>query len=369
VNIRSPWVVSGIVVIAAVVLAYLLWPGPNLRTGSVKVKGTAEIAGTVPLAYRIVYRHEAGASVTTETLTVRRPFDARDETTQNGKQTALTINAFARYKTPQVTLAVPPAAAPQDMRPDVFLPGAVRDGRAQARERRRVAGRVCGVFRTAREGSTGTIPLLRAARGNYVDRCFDSSGLLLEEATFASGKLVDRRVAVRVDDHPAVTDTDFSVQGQTLDAGQGGGSVRQLTDDSRLPGSFWMVPQAPSGFAHMGRYAVVPPQSELTDFQHRSSIVATVDDVWVNGPDVLVLEQGGTLGGVQPFNTDPNATKVSSLGRLASGELTCSLRSCEIRALTGKGHFVVLQATLDATRLLALARSLVLEAGGTLTVR
>ena len=356
-------------------LAYVLWPGPNLRVGSAALpSGSVDVGASVPAAYRITYRHEDRSggrlSVSTEIVAAQRPFAARDETRRGGKFVAVSINGFTRFKTERVTLAVPPAVAPQDLRPDIFVPEAVRAGYAKFRERRRVAGRVCRVVRTANESGSGSIPLLASGKGTYSDRCFDDRGLMLEQVSYTANKITDRRVATRVEEDPAFAKDDFDVSGPALDAKVGGGSVKQLTDSSRLPGSFWTLPNPPDGFEHRGRYAVVPPQSELTDFQHRSSIVASVDDVWVRGPDVLIVEQGGTLGGVAAFATDPNARHVAA-GALGEGELLSSYRATQIRVRTDKsgGHFVIVSGTFAPTRLLAIARSLVKENGGALTVR
>jgi hypothetical protein len=370
-RLRLIAVVAGIAL--ASVVAYALWPGPNTRVGSVRSSsGTVNVSSRVPSAYRIVYRHEdrvgGGFSSSSEVFGVRRPFDARDETRRGGKLVVLTINGFARVNTGRALLAVPPAAANGDMRPDAFLGDAIRDGYALARERRRVAGRVCRVYRTAGESGPGSLPPVRDLRGNYIDRCFDASGLLLEEVSYVDGKLIDRRIATHVDEHPTFSDSDFDVGGTPIGAKVGGGSVKELTPDSRPPGSFWELPRPPAGFAHKGRYAVIPPQSELTDPQKRTSIVATVDDVWVHGPDLLIVRQGGTLGGGEPFGKDANARRVS-VGALGSGDLLYALRSSQVRVSTGKGHFVVVEGTLAPARLLAIARSLVKGNGGALTVR
>jgi len=360
------------VLVVAGVLAYVLWPGPNVRTGSIQTNTDVRVGSRVPSAYRIVFRHEdrvgGGLSSSSEIFSVRRPFEARDETRRGGQVVVLTINGFARVSTGRALLAVPPAAANGDMRPDAFLSDAIRDGYAQARERRRVVGRACRVYRTAGDSGAGSLPRIRDLRGNYIDRCFDAAGLLLEEVSYVDGHLIDRRIATQVDERPAFRKNDFDVGGAPIAPKLGGGSVKELTAGSRTPGSFWELPQPPAGFEHMGRYAVIPPQSELTDPQKRTSIVATVDDVWVHGPDVLILRQGGTLGGGEPFGKDANARRVS-VGALGSGDLLYALRSSQVRVSTGKGHFVIVEGTLAPTRLLAIARSLVKGKGGALTVR
>jgi hypothetical protein len=98
----------------------------------------------------------------------------------------------------------------------------------------------------------------------------------------------------------------------------------------------------------------------------RSSIIASVDDVWVDGADVLIVEQGGTLGGGEPFSADKNARSVHA-GPLGDGELAYTLRSSEVRVRTGGGRFVIVEGTLSPSRLLAVARSLVKTNGGALT--
>src|SRR5206468_3371693 len=114
------------------------------------------------------------------------------------------------------------------------------------------------------------------------------------------------------------------------DAKLGGGVVHAVTAGSRTPGSFWELGSPPRGFSYRDRYAVVPPQGAIADPRQRSSVIATVDDIWVKGPDVLIVEQGGTLGGTAPFARDPNARRLR-VGVLGRGELIYGLRSSEVR--------------------------------------
>src|SRR5205823_3628561 len=63
-----------------------------------------------------------------------------------------------------------------------------------------------------------------------------------------------------------------------------------------------VLPVAPAGFVETGRYAVVPPQPRTPlDPSARLRLVSGVRDVYVRGADVIVVDQGGTLGGVAPF--------------------------------------------------------------------
>ena len=333
------------------------------------------VGSRIPRSYRIVYRDESRAGgrlvLTTEIVSVRRPFDARVETRTGPppgrKVLDVTVNGFGRIRTARALLSVPPGAAPPDRRPDALLADARKDGYALERERRRIDGRICRVYRFAGD-ATATLARVSHAEKDYADLCIDNAGLVLEEVTFSDGKILLRRLAVEVDENPALADSLFDVKGTPLDVRAGGGTIRALVPGSRTPGSFWELPSPPAGFVHMGRYAVVPPQAALGNPQQRSEIIATVDDIWVDGADVLIVEQGGTLGGGEPFSADRDARDVH-VAPLGDGELAYALRSSEVRVKTGPGHFVVVEGTLAPSRLLAIARSLVKVSGGALTFR
>ena len=84
--------------------------------------------------------------------------------------------------------------------------------------------------------------------------------------------------------------------------------------------------------------------------------------------DVLVIDQGASRGGNEPFAEDPNA-RVVGAGDLGRAELIYSLRASQVRALTGGPRFVRVRGTLAPSRLLAIARSLEATKGGPLRVR
>ncbi len=368
---RKKWIAAAAVVVAAAVLTYVLWPGPNLRIGSTKVAGgSVDVGSRILRSYEIVYRVESRAGekldVATDDVFVRRPFEARVETSSGGKQVALTVNGFGRVRTSTALLAVPPSAAAPDLRPDVFVKEAQAKGYALEREPRRVLGRICRVYRIADDSGSSSFPPVAKTPKSYSDICVDGAGLALENVSFSDGKLLSRRIATRVVENPKLDDKLFDVAGEPVDAKVGGGSVREVT--GMPPGSFWELPGPPGGFVHKGRYAVIPPQGALTDPRQRSSIIATIDDVWVNGPDVLIVEQGGTLGGADAFGSDPNARRVHA-GSLGDGQLSYALRSSEVRVKLKGGHFVIVEGTLAPSRLLAIASSLVKVGGGTLSFR
>src|SRR5207249_3361844 len=101
---------------------------------------------------------------------------------------------------------------------------------------------------------------------------------------------------------PAVDSSLFATEGNIPPLSQGGGSFRPVDPASRPPGTFWELPGSlPDGYTRQGRYAVVPPQPEnFSNPGLRSNRLAGVSDVLVRGPDVIVVDRGGTLGGVDP---------------------------------------------------------------------
>ncbi|HYZ92902.1 MAG TPA: hypothetical protein VFA34_10990 [Actinomycetota bacterium] len=364
---------AGSLIALALVAAWVLRPGPNLREGSDVVEtGSVRIASRTPDAYRIVYRTESRAGgevvVGTERLWVKRPFKARSESWTGAppgrKRTSVTINAFARINVGNSAFAIPPGPAPQDRRIERSLGEITHAGYLERRELRRVTGRLCRVYRAGGEGGSGSLERLSDDK-TYTDLCFDAAGLVLEEVAYSDGKLLNRSVAVTVDESPRVPDRLFRTGEPTLSARQGGGSVRAAEPASRPPGDFWELSNVPRGFRHEGRYAVIPPQSGFDDPTMRSGIIAFTSDVLVDGLDVVVVEQGSTLGGSPPFSADPNAKRVRA-GALGRGELLYGLRTSEVRVLRKGGKFVRVVGTVEPSRLLAIARSLEKRRGGEL---
>lgn len=371
---RRKTVVFAATLALAGVLVYVLWPGPNLREASEVLGDVAvDVGARTPTAYAIVYRVENRAGdtlvVSSERLLVRRPFEAvsvRLEGPPPGtKEQSRTVNAFARLKTEQLTLAVPPSPASLDRRLDVFLPEAVKAGYAAEREARRVAGRSCRVYRMA--GAEGAAGLERVAEAGdtHTDVCVDEAGLVLEEVGVVGGDLLTRRLATDVDEDPDIPDGSFDAGEPTLEVRQGGGAVRRLTPDSRPPGTFWELPEPPEGLAHEGRYSIVPPQTGFDDPTQRQNIIAFASDVWRDGIEVIIVEQGATLGGTAPFAEDPNAQRVE-VGDLGRGQVVYGSASAEVRVLREGGRFVRVLGTLPPSRLLAAARSLQEVEGGEL---
>jgi hypothetical protein len=366
------WSFLAIVTLVVVgVVMYLVRPSEDLRAGSVEVgEARVEVGDRIPRSYRIVYRSESRAGddvvVNIEDVLVRRPFEARSVSRGvSGESRTTTVNAFARLVNDRTTLAMGPSPAPLDRRPDVFLRAAVEAGYAEQREARRVARRQCRIFRMAGSPAEPSLERVSEAGDTYSEICVDGAGLVLEELNVTDGKMLTRRIATRIDLDPDVPKEAFDAGEPSLGVRQGGGSVRQMEPDSRPPGTFWELDDEPDGFEHRGRYVVVPPQTGFDDPTQRSNLVAFTSDVWVDGPDALVIEQGATLGGSEPFAEDLGADLVDA-GELGDVEVVYGYLSVEVRALLGGGRFIRIFGTLPPDELIEIAKDMREEEGGTI---
>jgi hypothetical protein len=360
-------------------------PAPVItRAGSVFVRreaGSTAPMGPPPSTYHAVYATTdtgAGGLVrTTEEDWVRRPFEGRREirtggTNGNAKVTQTVVWGFARFQVqngpeakPQ-TLQTAPGPAGNDLRPDAVLDDATKAGTFEAREQRQVGRVRCQVYRTPQGAVAGPLKPSEAVTGRFSDLCFDEHGILVEEVGYEAGKIVHRKLLRSLEVDQPIADDRFAVTGTNLTLQQGGGSVRQLEPTSRPPGdTFYELDGPPEGFTLQGRYAVVPPQPQALNDPSRTDTRAGVVDVYVSGPDFLLVERGGTLGGADPFGPDPTAEKVD-LAPIGDGELLLGMTGSEVRALTGGGHFVRIAGTAPPSDLVALARRLTPQPGGEL---
>jgi hypothetical protein len=342
--------------------------GPQGRAGSVALSTTAPLAKErPPQAYEVEYRVEESATdrvvVNTQKVSVRRPFDARGEIRDSkGEVLEQRLTVFGKLtigtKGNRRLLGVPPALASADLRPDVVLPEAVTRGLLKPREQRRVAGRVCQVYRAAKTVSSGElVPLDKAKASEHADVCIDAAGLLLEEVwQNPEGRRLTRRVATRVDVAPSFDEKTFSVEGiPDLPVTEGGGGVRPVDDGRPLPSGVFLLDQVPEGFTMQGRYAVIQPKLDVMQDPLGASETprsTSFTDVWVRGPDVLVLDRGDAAA----FSAHPYGRTID-LGPLGQGETYVDLRTSEARATVRNGY-VRLYGTLPTDELVALARKL-----------
>jgi hypothetical protein len=370
--------VRRIVLLLAPLLALLLGLGSCASSPGLPVRIGAE-----PATFHIVYRAEDGTGgrrvVTTVRWWVRRPFDGRREVLAGeppgGQLVSLAVTSFGRSLTQTagndaLVLAVPPQPAVADVRVGPVLSDALRRGALTRAGRRVIAGRPCQVYRIDTSAATGgpLAPPAKRASG-YSDMCVDGAGLVLERTDVAGGKRLHDEVAVTVAvGARSMSDSLFEAPAPNLDVQHGGGSIRRVDPASRPAGTFYELPAPPTGFRLLGRYAVVPPQPENfkpDDPTRRSARLAGVADVYVRGADVVIVDRGGTLGGVAPFAPQPLATTID-VGALGKGELIASVLVSNARIALSGGHYLRVVGTVPPAQLVLLLRSLQAQPGGEL---
>lgn len=337
------------------------------REGSEEIEDAAPVDVTDSAsAYRITYRVAiGGSSELVEEVTVRRPFTGETKTSDGGGNvTGLERLAFGRvitaaHEPEPIVFAVGPEPVKMDLRLAPALDEAIDRGWLERREVREVAGRRCQVFRAATTVAGGSLTPPGDHGDEYADVCVDASGLLLEEVWVLDGELLRHRVAVEVgEDVPASFGEGWTELPVSMGVEQGGGSVRRLQPGSAPPGTFFEARTVPDGFQHLGRFTVVPPQANaFGEGGDRYSVVASTADVWQRGVDVLVVDQGGTLGGNAVYERDPENRTVDVPG-LGEVELVVSLTGNEVRLHRDVGRYVRVLGTLTHDELLDVARSL-----------
>ncbi|HSP03541.1 MAG TPA: hypothetical protein VLR27_08585 [Acidimicrobiales bacterium] len=328
-----------------------------------------------PESYRIDYRVEGHGGdeliVTSDRLWVRRPWDSRLEVypgaTPDGEPDAVQVSAFGGFRADgedgdAVVVASPPGSATSDVRIAGALVRAVEDGRAELVERRRVAERTCQVVRSATTLATGD---LSPATGpdEYADTCIDASGLVLEEVLVSEGEVLLRRIATEVEISPDLDGVSFETGDPTLSVDEGGGFVAETEPGSRVPGRFF-EPSTPPGFSRHGRFAVVPAQAEnFTEIDRLPQRLTYISDVFVDGPDVIVLDQGGTVGNVDPFPALQGEDVDVAAG---AGVLTYGLGGPTVIVDLGEGRFLRARGTVAPDLLIELLDGLEEVEGGEL---
>ncbi|HVM51882.1 MAG TPA: hypothetical protein VM262_01675 [Acidimicrobiales bacterium] len=332
-------------------------------SGSVTV-----VDGAVPTAYRITYEVVTGGVPSTEVHTVRRPFQSRIEVGRATRVSDAGVLATTSDGASWVRIEVPLALAGGDLRPDAVLDDALAAGVVEVVGTRRVAGRPCRVVAFGGPVGGGTLTPVGAVAGESVEACIDGAGLVLAESWSVAGVVRREREAVRVEVGEVlgpVGDDVFGVpaSASTLSFGDGGGSVRAVAPGED-PGftERWQA-TVPAGFEHAGRWHVLPPAvgAPVDPTVPRAADVALVTDVWVRGPDLVLVDQGAVVGGGPPPWDDRPWGEPVDLGALGPGELVFDLRLSEVRVVRGDGGFVRVAGTLPPAELVAVARSLELE--------
>jgi hypothetical protein len=382
---RRWWVLSAVVAVA-VAGSLLAWTQPWGSSHSLASSAPAGFAD--PVGYHITYAVTIpGTQETTEQLWVRRPFDSVDETLAGpppggsldlaivARLGAQILHSGGGAAATLIHVAAAPAA--NDIHLGPILAAALSAGRLRYRGTSRVDGRPCRVYRSAQSLQTpGPLPVLGNG-SSYVDTCVDDDGLPLSEASYKGARLVELRTAVAVQvGASAAAGVDYQMAGELTPFDQGGGSFNQLAPGSRPPGPSWAPSWLPAGFVAAGRYDVVPSQPQAFDLSNQGSgpptpsglpgaLVAEIDDVYVSGPDVIVVEQGGTLNGAR-FAAPTGGTDVQ-LGPLGEGQLSLSATASVVTAEPTRGFaFVRISGTVPPALLVRIARSMRQQPPGTI---
>jgi hypothetical protein len=339
---------------------------------------------SVPTAYHIVYRVTTDGEVSTEAVWVDRPFESVDVDLAGSPPGDSSYLTMVYRLGAQVTgaggaqaldLRVPAEATPADVRPDAIVQAGLRAGLLKMMGHDRFAGRDCTVYRSAAPLRSGPLAAVRSA-STYADTCIDSAGLVLREADVKAGHISSERVAVSVAvGAGSVSGAEFGLSGPKTPVDQGGGAFAPLTLTSWPPGTNWTVGSLPPGFRELGHFAVIPPQpqafgqidtAEPNPVGLPGSVITEIDDVWVRGTDVIILQEGESLDGAK--FAAPTGIEAVNLGALGSGQVQISGTGTTVTAEpTGGEHFLRLSATLDPSTVIQLARSIVRAPSGTLT--
>ena len=334
-----------------------------------------------PASYRIVYRVETYTGgdrvVTRDELTIRRPFDGRTRKLAGPDAgddvRSEQIGVLGRLFVPETPsadgalLETGPSIAPSDLRIAPVLDDLIAGGLAERREWREVASEPCQVVRFGGPVSAGTVAARLEPDIEYADVCVSERGLVLEELWVVEGLVQRRRLAVEVEADAAVPASVFAPASGTsvepLPVDKGGGSFRRVDDASAYAAPFWVADAPPLG-TYGGRWAFVEAAAnDPNDEETKERRVGAVADVWVDGVDVVIVEQGSTAGGVSPFELGAGPRIV--VDGLGDGEIVFDLRTSEVRFRRPGGYFLRVRGTVGAERLEAIARSLRRTEGGT----
>lgn len=357
-----------IAAVFGVLAAASWWQGrDDPREGSKIVTGSVRIA-EIPKAYRAVIRVENRADelvTTTERLWVRRPFQSRVETYAGpppgrGRPT-VRVSVFGGLvsespRAEPLNVAAPPSIGSGDTRIDAVLDEALDARTLIRREVREVFGRRCRVYRAGGPIFAGDLERYVAGTGNYADVCVDSNGIVLEEHWVYRGRPIQRRVVVELEIDPPIDTSVFRISVEPT-PGIERGAVQRVDPDEVDETGLWTLPDAPDGFTSLGRYAVIFPKAAVPSQGGESPPApSSTTDVYVRGPDLLVVDQDPSL--VRLTESEDRPFRTVRIRGLSDAVLIVDARMSEVRGTTPDGSVVRVFGTLQPDRLLALTRSL-----------
>ncbi len=363
---------AAVVVIAAAVTTYLVWPEPEVKielTSPLVARQSPPLTiSTAATAYNITYQIQVISAETgsverhLEKLSVRRPFDdhvifyAGEAVTDTTEFEVIDNLGLASTSSDGATAQVQqgvPAAGKTDVRLDITLDDLVKNEYFTAREQRRVAGRNCTVYRTGRTVESNAVA--KATDTDYVDVCIDDAGLMLEEMAVNGGKISLRVIATDIAFEPTFPDDYFKITGTPLGTADGAPVLEEI-DKATIPNANLLrLPTVPEGFEHKGRYVL---REAPTADAAAAGVAPTKDsyvDVYVNGTKTFVIHQGPTDNEPQIDTTEAQNIDIGLLGQ---AKMLLGVSSNSVVMNPTGFWFVHIDATLPTADLETLAGQL-----------
>jgi hypothetical protein len=366
-------VVAGVVVIAVVVTVILLQPDPPPS----KALRSAVLTGAPPITitggsgtYSVVYRLESydssgKKSVSTEDVSVRRPFDGRvlvregnppSDTVQLDLRSTFALDGDYSTASAVHVGQAKPGVPLGDLRLDTAIDDLVAQKVFVAREQRTVLNRPCQVYRTGQ--ALETLQVSAPTATDYADVCVDADGMELEEVGIERGKLSVYVVALEVTPQAQLTDDTFKIDGTPVPLEQGGTTTTEVDGTKAPVAGFAQFATTPSGFTHKPRYLVTVPQQPSTTGAPPPDPVVTYVDSYVNGNQIVIVEQGASIGAPTP--TDAPSLDVD-LGPLGKGKFLPGVEGNTLLLNPNADWFLRITGTMTSSALQQFAAGLKLS--------
>lgn len=333
-------------------------PSAELRAQKVSGASGALALSALPTSYRAVYRAEAyegaGVTLSTEMVSVRRPFDGRVAILEGEPpggasrfEGRSTFGVYANYTEAGAVQAAAdaPTVALGDLRLGPSLDDLVGQGLFVLGDRRRAkVGSESKECQTYRTGSPLQSLKITAPTGtDYVDVCLDSTGLILEELTIAGGKPTQRLIATSLEAEPTLDPAVFKIDAEKVGPDQGGAIVTEVDRATAPAPGYWTPATTPAGFTHQGRYSVEGTGTSWVD-------------VYVRGIDLLTIRQGPPAA--EPDLSDAGAGTDTDLGVLGAGKMLLRTIGPTVVGHPGAEAFVHVTGTIKPADVQALASAL-----------
>ena len=364
---RTLKALAGVVAVAVVVTGVVFLVrgggddgGPAAELRARKVSGaTGALALTPPpTSYRAVYRAEAyqggEATISTEQLAIRRPFDGRVAILEGEPpggasrfEGRSTFGVYANYSEGGAVQAAAdaPTVALGDLRLAASLDELVRQGLFVLGDRRRAKvgteTRECQTYRTG--SPLQSLKITAPTDTDYVDVCLDSTGLILEELGVAGGNVSQRLIATEFEAEPTLDPALFRIDAEKLGPDKGGAIVTEVDRTTAPAPGYWAPAATPAGFTHQGRYNVEGTNTSWVD-------------VYVRGIDLLTIRQGAPAA--EPDLSDAGPGTDADLGSLGAGKMLLRTIGPTVIGHPGAEAFVHVSGTISPGEVQALASAL-----------